>query len=58
MAAPCQESEGEALYREECVWQSALDGRASDVDWISCVWAPVLNNCLYERGDLESYGLC
>lgn len=32
MAAPCQESEGEAMYREECMWQSALDSRASDVD--------------------------
>lgn len=32
MVAPCQEGEAEALYREECMWQNALDSRASDVD--------------------------
>lgn len=31
IAVSCQESEGEAPYREECMRQSALDVRASDM---------------------------
>lgn len=29
--------EGKALCGEECRWQNALDGRASDVHWISAL---------------------
>lgn len=57
MAAPCQ-GKGVALYREECMWQNALDGRASDVCRINGVCTHTLHNSLYEHGDLQSCGLC